>query len=187
MNLPTPEDEEEPDLTDDDCVQIGAAAHAIYLANMGLNSTGFAFSNIDTRATYENVAMMTLAVVHAMHVYTWRGEKEKAAELYAAFKEELLDFDNAHIRHKVQASYGVDEKSWKDAIASEVPEESPLNVVTRAARRLGAKYLRDLGLRSEFERKDEFLSTATGHIWSYEVEHLNYKWENEVFCGIREE
>lgn len=182
-----PEDEEEPDLTDDDCVQIGAAAHAIYLANMGLNSTGFAFSNIDTRATYENVAMMTLAVVHAMHVYTWRGEKEKAAELYAAFKEELLDFDNAHIRHKVQASYGVDEKNWKDAIASEVPEESPLNVVTRAARRLGAKYLRDLGLRSEFERKDEFISTATGHIWSYEVEHLNYKWENEVFCGIREE
>jgi hypothetical protein len=182
-----PDDEEEPELTDDDCIQVGAAAHGIYLAFAGLNSTAFAFPNMDNRAVYENVAMMTLAVAHAMHVYTWRGEKDKAAELFAAFKEELLDFDNAFTRQKLGEQFGVDLKTWKDAIASEIPQESPLNVVTRAARRLGAKHLRDLGLRAEFDRKDEFISNATGHIWTHEVEHLNYKWENEVFCGLREE
>lgn len=182
-----PEDEEEPELSDDECAIIGCAAHAMQLSFMGMNSTGFAFPNMDNRAVYENVTMMTLAVVHAIHVYKWREEDGKAAELFQVFKEELLDFEGAFERHQIAEQFGFDRKGWKEAILSEVPQESPLNVVTRAARRLGAKHLRALGFRSEFDRKDEFISTATGHIWTHDLEHLNFKWENEVFCGLREE
>ncbi|CAN5320285.1 glycoside hydrolase [soil metagenome] len=181
-----PSDEEEPELSDEECCMMGAAAHAIYLAHMGLNSTAFAFENMDNRAVYENVTMMTLAVTHAITAFKWREEEDKANELFNIFKEELLEFESAYTRHKIK-ELGVDEKTWKTTIASEVPQESDLNVVTRAARRVGAKHLRLLGFRNHFDRKDEGISNATGHIWSHEVEHLNYKWENEAFCGLREE
>jgi len=182
-----PTEEDEPDLTDEECAIMGAAAHAVYLAHSGLNSTAFAFENMDNRAVYENVVMMTLAVAHAITALKWREEEEKANELFQVFKTELLEFESAYTRHKIGQEFGVDEKTWKSVIASEVPEESELNVVTRAARRVGAKHLRLLGFRKDFDRKDEFISTATGHLWNHEVEHLNYKWENEVFCGMREE
>ncbi len=179
-------EEEDPDLTDEQCAVIGCAAHAIYLAHSGLNSTALAFENIDTRAVYENVALMTLAVVHAITALRWNDEGEKAEALFSVFQEEFLDFSNAYTRHGI-AELGVDEKTWKETIASGVPLDSPLNVVERAARRLGGRYLRALGFRKEFDRKDEHHSTAVGHIWSHDINHLNYKWENEAFCGMAEE
>jgi hypothetical protein len=181
-----PDEEDELDLSDEDCCVYGAASQALFLAHMGLNSTAFAFENIDNRAVYENVTLMTLAVVHAVTAYKWRGEEEKATELFAVFKTELLEFEGAFQRHKI-AEMGYEEKAWKRAIGSEVPTESELNVVTRAARRVGAKHLRLLGFRKDFDRKDESISNATGHIWSHEIGHLNFKWENETFCGLREE
>lgn len=181
-----PDEDDEPDLTDDQCCIYGVAAHAIYLSHMGLNSTGFAFENIDNRAVYENVMMMTLAVAHAITAFKWAEQEEKATELFAVYREELLQFEGAFQRHKL-ADFGFDEKDWKASIASEVPSESELNVVTRAARRTGAKHLRLLGFRKDFDRKDESISTATGHIWTHDIGHLNFKWENEAFSGLREE
>ena len=182
-----PEEEGDVDLTDDQCAIIGCAAHAVYHAHMGLNSTAFAYENMDNRAVYHNVTMMTLAVVHAITALKWAEQEEKAAEIFQVFNEELLQFESAFTRHKLAHDFGVTEKIWKQTIASEVPNESDLNVVTRAAKRLGAKHLRLLGFRKEFDRKDEGISTATGHIWSAEIGQLNLKWENEVFCGTREE
>jgi len=182
-----PEDEGEPEMEDEACAIVGAAAHAIFISHSSLNSTAFAFENMDNRAVYDNVAMSTLAVVHAITALKWGGESEKADELFNVFKEELLDFENAFTRHNIGKEFGVDPMVWKKTIESEVPEESPLNVVTRAARRLGAKHLRALGYRKDFDRKDEGISTATGHIWKREIDHLNFKWENEAFCGLREE
>ncbi len=182
-----PEGEEEPELTDDECCIMGLAAHAIHHAHMGLNSTAFAYENIDNRAVYENVSMLSLAVVMAITAYRWNDEAEKAEELFKIFKEELLEFDQSYVRHKIKNEFGVDEKTWKQSIKSEIPEEDEHNVVERAARRIGAKYLRGLGFRKEFDRKDQYISSATGHIWSHEIEHLNYRWENEAFCGLMEE
>ncbi len=181
-----PDDVEE-QLTEEECAVIGAAAHAIYHAFMGLNSTAFAYENIDNRAVYDNTAMMTLAVVHAIAAYSWHGEEEKARELYEVFKTELIEFDGAFERHNIQKDFGVDRKTWEKTIATEVPQESELNVVTRAAKRLGAKHLRLMGFRREFDRRDEYISTSTGHIWTHEIGHLNFKWENEIFCGLPEE
>ncbi len=182
-----PEEDNELDLTDDECAIAGIAAHAIQHAYMGLNATAFAPENIDTRATYENVTMMTLAVAHAITAWRWRGEEEKARELFDVFREELLGFEDAFERHDIGKTFGVDKKTWKRTIASEVPQESPLNVVERAARRTGGRHLRPMGFRKEFSRKDENISTATGHLWTEEIGLLNMKWENEVYCGLREE
>lgn len=182
-----PEEKEELDLTDEECAVIAAAAHAIQHAHMGLNATAFAPENIDTRATYENVVMMTLAVAHAITAWRWHGEEEKAGELFKVFREELLDFEGALERHGLDKEFGVDAKTWKRTIASEIPQESPLNVVERAARRTGARHLRSLGFRKMFDRKDTGISSSTGHIWSEEMSSLNVKWENEVFCGLLEE
>lgn len=182
-----PEGEDEGDLEDEQCAIITCAAHAIYHAHMGLNSTAFAFENIDNRAVYENVTMMTLAVVHAMTAFRWNGDEDKAREIFDVYNEELLNFEGAFARHNIGRDFRVSEAQWKKIIASEVPDESELNVVTRAARRVGAKHLRMMGFRKEFDRRDEHISTATGHIWSKEIGHLNWKWENEAFCGLREE
>lgn len=180
-------DDGDADLSEEDCVVAAMAAHAIYHSYMGLNSTAFAAENLDTRAVYDNVVMMTLAVVHAITAYNWREEPEKAAELFQVFKTELVEFENALERHGLDKEFGIDKKLWRKTIASEVPQESELNVVARAAKRLGAKHLRTMGFRNEFDRRDVAISTSTGHIWSIDIEHLNYKWENTAFCGLPEE
>lgn len=181
---PSPEDGE-PELEDERIIAAGAAAEAIYLAHEGLASTGLAWENLDQRATYQVVAMMSLAVVHAIRVLNWMERPEEGQALFKVFQEELLDFEKAYTRHEID-KLGVDRKTWDLTIRSQV-EDSPLNVVSRAARRIGAKYLRNAGFRAHFERNDEFTSTTTGHIWSHEVEHENMVWENDVFCGLTEE
>lgn len=182
-----PGEDEDLELEDEQCAIIACAAHAIYHAHMGLNSTAFAFENMDNRAVYENVSMMTLAVVHAISAHKWNGDDDKANELFAIFKEELLDFEGAFQRHNIARDFRIDEATWQETIASEVPEESELNAVTRAARRVGANHLRMMGYRKEFDRRDASISNSTGHIWSHEIGKLNLEWENEVFCGLREE
>lgn len=183
-----PDDLADEDLDDEDCAVIGCAAHAIFHAHMGLTSTGFAFENIDNRAVYDQVVMMSLAVVHGITALRWRGEEEKGREIFDIFKTELIGFGEAYERYNIEKLFGVEKKLWEKTIASEAPDESDLNVVERAARRIGAKHLRLMGYRKEFDRKDASISASTGHIWTHEVnESPNLKWENDIFCGLREE
>ncbi len=180
-----PDDAERTELTEEEILTAGTAAEAIYHAHEGLNSTTFAWEHMDHRATYHNVTMMTLAVVHAMYVYHWNDMKEEADKLFEVFRTELLDFRNAYKRHEIE-KLGVEEKMWRATIKSQVMD-SDLNVVERAARRVAAIHLRPLGYRDSLDRKDQFISTSVGHIWSYELDHLNFKFENENFCGLPEE
>lgn len=176
---------EDAELGDEQVLIAGAAAEAIYLAHQGLSSVAFAYEHIDQRATYENVAMMTLALVHAITALRWANNKEEADRLFGVWKTELLDFSSAFTRHKIEA-LGVEEKTWRVTIKSHVPD-SELNIVERAARRLGAIHLRRMGYREHFDKKDETISTNVGHVWSVEIDHPNLKWENELFCGLTEE
>lgn len=178
-------EDDDPEMTEEQMICAGAAAEAFYLANEGMNSTAFMPENMDQRAVYQNVAMMTLAVVHGIRVFNWLERPEEGQELFRIFSEELLEFDKAYTRHQID-KLGVDKKVWERSIRSEV-EDSPLNVVTRAARRVGAKYLRNAGFRANFERTDEFIPTTTGHCWTHEVDHENMMWENDVLCGLTEE
>lgn len=180
-----PEDAERDDLTSEEIVIAGAAAEAIYHAHLGLNSTTFAWEHIDHRATYNNVAMMTLAAVHAISALKWFGREEEAQRIYDVFKTELLDFEGAYERHRIE-ELGVAPKLWRATIKSQVAD-TDLNVVERAARRIAAIHLRPLGFRKDFDRRDTHIPASTGHIWTHEIEHLNFKWENELFCGLSEE
>ncbi|MEQ8819238.1 MAG: hypothetical protein RLY93_03270 [Sumerlaeia bacterium] len=180
-----PEDAERDTLDDEEIAICAAAAEAIYHAHMGLSSTAFAFENMDQRATYQNVSMMTLAVVHAVYAFHWAERPEDAKALLDVFERELLNFSEAFTRHGID-KLGVPEKLWRATIKSHVAD-SDLNVVERAARRVAAIHLRPLGYRKEFDRKDEYISSNVGHIWTYEIQHSNLEWENETFCGLQEE
>jgi len=180
-----PEDAERQDLTEEEIATCGLAASAFYHAYEGLASTSFNWEHIDHRATYHNISMMCFGVVQAIYAYRWTGKKEEEEKLYDIYKTELLDFKNAYSRHGID-KLGVEEKMWRATIKSQVAD-SPLNVVERAARKIGATHLRKIGYRDDFDRKDSFISTATGHIWNHEFHHQNFKFENELFCGITEE
>ncbi len=180
-----PEDAERDDLTDDEIVISGAAASAVYHAYEGLDSSTFAWEHMDHRATYHNIAMLCLGAVHAIHALKWHGRDEEADKIFDAYKTELLDFRSAYSRHGVD-KLGVEEKIWRATIKSQV-QDTDLNVVERVARRIGAMHLRQIGYRSEFERRDIHIPTSCGHIWSWEIDHLNFKFENEYFCGLTEE
>ncbi len=163
----------------------GLAAQAYYFALDGYKSCGTFWENFDQRAVYQNVAMVTLAMVNAMYAYHWLGKPQEARKVLNVLKEEFIGFEHAYRRYKL-AEYGVTEPEWKDAIKSTV-DDSDLNVVARAARRIGARHLRLLGYRKDFSFEDENISTNTGHIWSGEISNTNFKWENRLFCGLLEE
>src|SRR5690606_28069092 len=77
-----PDDAGRREFTTAEIVTFGAAAEAIYLAHMGLGSAQFAWENMDTRVTYHHIAMMSLAVVHAIHALRWNGMNEEADKIY---------------------------------------------------------------------------------------------------------
>lgn len=163
----------------------GAAAQAIFFCLESGRSTGTAWENMDQRAFYQNVAMLTLAMINAIHVHHWRGDMKAARKLLAILKEELLDFEGAYERHHI-AALGVSASAWKSTIRSEV-QDSKDNVVRRAALRLAARHLRPLGYTKDFTRQDANGSTNVGHIWSIESSRESFSYENPYFCGVAEE
>ncbi len=169
----------------EECVIAALAAQAYYFAFDARTSLATAWENFDQRATYQSSVMATLALVNAIYIYRWQGKKDDEKKIFNVLKTELLDFHNGYERYKL-AQYGVTLDEWEDAIKSHI-EESDQNVVERAAYRIAARNLRTLGYRKEFTREHENLTCNTGHIWSSEIEHANFKWENTLFCGIREE
>lgn len=171
--------------TPQECVIAALAAQAYYFSLDALSSIATAWENFDQRATYQNVVMATLALVNAIYIYRWLGKKEEEKQAYNTLKSELLEFHKAYDKYKL-AEYGVTREEWENAIHSEV-EESDMNVVERAAYRIAARNLRQLGYRKDLTREHEELTCNTGHIWTSEIEHANFKWENTIFCGIREE
>ncbi|MBX7244097.1 MAG: hypothetical protein K1X53_01285 [Candidatus Sumerlaeaceae bacterium] len=172
-------------LKNEDYVIAGVAAQGYYLALDSHRSHATYWENMDQRAVYQNVAMLTLAFRNLIYIHHWQGKAAEAKKLIELFRTELLEFHKGFDRYKL-ADYGVTRQEWDDALKSQV-EESPLNVVERAARRTAARHLRPLGYRKDFTTEDQNLTSNTGHIWSAEVENSNYKWENKLFCGIREE
>lgn len=170
---------------EDDYAIAAVAAQAYYFALESHRSFATAFENMDTRLTYQSSMMATLAICNLVAVYNWLDRISDAKRMVDLLKTELLDFSSAYDRYEL-AELGVTVQEWEEALQSQV-EESPLNVVERAARRIAARHLKPLGYRKDFTREDEFMTTNVGHVWSVEIENTNYKWENKVFCGLREE
>ncbi len=163
----------------------GAAAQAIYFALDSTRSVGTGYENMDQRAFYQNVVMITLALVNSIYVSHWQGNPKNGRKLLGLLNTELVDFENAFERYQL-AKLGFNKSEWIGAIKSEI-EESRDNVVKRAAMRVAARHLRPLGYTKEFSRQDANATTNVGHIWSIETGRDNFCYENRFFCGVSEE
>ncbi|MCX7626236.1 MAG: hypothetical protein N2Z21_08510 [Candidatus Sumerlaeaceae bacterium] len=172
-------------LRDEDYLIAGVAAQAYFFALDAMRSHATHWENLDQRAAYQNVLMITLALCNLIAIYHWLKKPAEARKVFDVMKTELFDFESAYHRYAL-AEYGVTPPEWEAVIASEI-EDSPLNLVARAARRTAARHLRCFGFKKELGRDDELIPPATGHIWNAEIENINYKWENKLFCGLREE
>jgi hypothetical protein len=172
-------------VSDEDYVKAGVAAQGYFWALDSHRSYVTHFENMDQRAVYQGVTMLVLAMCNCIHLLRWSGKSAEEKQVFELLKTELLDFKDGYNRYRL-ADYGVTEQEWRDSIKS-VIDDSDANVIERAARRLAARHLRGLGYRREFTKEDENISTNVGHIWNSEVENSNYKWENKLYCGLREE
>ncbi len=171
--------------TEEEYATAAVAAQAYYFAMESHRSFATAYENLDNRMMYQSVVMATLAICNMVTVYNWLDRLSDAKSLVELLKTELLDFASAYDRYEL-AELGVTRQEWDESLISQV-EESPMTVVERAARRTAARHLRPLGFRKDFTKEDEYMTTNVGHVWSAEIENTNYKWENKIFCGLREE
>jgi hypothetical protein len=162
----------------------GAAAQSIFLAFDSKRSCATSFENMDQRAVYQNVVMLTVSLCNAVYIHHWLKDTKKARKFVDLIKTELMGFQKAFDRYRL-SRLGVTRKCWEAATQSHVDESSD-NIVVRAATRVAATHLRPLGYRREFSRDDELLTVNVGHIWSAEIDNLNYRYENPFFCGVRE-
>lgn len=173
------------DPSDEDYAIAAAAAQAYYFALESHRTFATAYENMDNRCVYQSVVMSTLAVCNMIALYHWLDRPADATRYVDLIKTELLDFESAYDRYTL-ADLGVTRQEWDESLISQI-EETPMNVVARAARKVAARHLKGLGYRKDFTKEDEFLTTNVGHVWSMEIENTNYKWENKLFCGLREE
>lgn len=172
-------------LTDQDYMFAGVAAQGYYFVLDSYRSYGTAHESMDQRAIYQNTVMLVLGLCNLIYLHHWRDQAAEAKKVFDSIKQELFDFKNAFSRYRL-ADYGVTESEWVESIRSGI-DETEMNIVERAARRVSARHLRPLGYRREFSKDDESITTNVSHIWTAEVENSNYKWENKLFCGLREE
>lgn len=173
------------EISDEQACLAGLAARAVFFSFEGLRSMAFVSENLDQRAAYESVAMMTLGIVHAIQGFLWAGKRDEALTLLEVLKRELYDFQSAYERYDL-GKLGVSRAVWNKAIQSDVAD-SDLDVVARASRRVAAIHLRKIGFRKDCKPGDEHLTTAIGHLWSLEIDRPNLQWENVAFCGLAEE
>lgn len=172
-------------LKDEDYFYAAVAAQGYYFALDAHRSYATAYENMDNRAVFQCTVMLVLSACNLIYLYHWLERPADAKRVLELIKTELFDFPSAYERYRL-ADYGITEQEWLESIRSGI-DETNLNVVVRAARRTAYRHLRPLGYRKEFTREDENITTNTSHIWSAEVENTNYKWENKLFCGLREE
>ena len=170
---------------DEDYIMAAVAGQAYYFILDSHRSYATAYENLDNRAVYQCTVMLTLGMCNLITLYHWMGKTADAKKMLDLMRTELLDFQTAYDRY-ILADYGITLQEWNDALKPQV-DDTQMNVVERAARRVAARHLRPLGFRRDFSKEDEHLTTNTGHIWSAEIENTSYKWENKLYCGLREE
>lgn len=170
--------------TPKEMVAAACAAQAYYFLLDSCNSYALQAENMDQRALFQNVVMLTLAFCHGVAAYHYMGMKAKANELVDILETELIDFESAFERYELE-KYGVSEKEWKQVLKPEITD-SKLNVVSRAVRRTASRHLAEFGYDDRFPEEDEEITTNCGHNWTAEVNIPNYKWANPQFCGVRE-
>jgi len=161
----------------------GCAAQAYFFLLDSCNSYAMDADNLDQRALFQNVVMLTLALCNAVAVHHYTGDASAGDALVDLLEAELFDFQSAYERHGLEA-FGVTRSDWDEALVSEVPD-SKRNVVERAARH-AARRLSDLGYADRVAPRGVETTTNVGHNWNNEMDMPNYTWGNPLFCGVDE-
>ncbi|RLF89312.1 glycoside hydrolase [Thermococci archaeon] len=162
-------------------LKLGRIYYLMLLAN---HSCPRFWENIDTRVTFENVAVISKALIELMELYLEENE-DRANYIFLEYMKLLafpqLYYDYDLFRMKGLEGWETTEKAWFESLKSEVPN-SKYNVVTRAALYVGKRDLPQ-DMRSVIDTLYDLEEAVpdTGHIPG----EMHGKWENREWCEHR--
>ncbi|MEK6988210.1 MAG: hypothetical protein AABX97_09005 [Candidatus Thermoplasmatota archaeon] len=162
----------------------GRLARGYVLMLMGLRSDPRFWDNPDTRVTFQNVALLSQAVVDLAEAARRLGDEERATKLLRMLRVSVLEFPEAYERHAFGGLRGLTgrettEAAWHASLQSDVPSRSAYDVFRRAALFAAAPAIR--AQWPEFPLRAEEIAADTGHI----VGEAHGDWENKEWCEHR--
>ena len=167
-----------------DAERAALVARGYVLLLMGLRSDPPFWDNPDTRVTFQRVALLAQALADLSTACERAGDSTRALRLTRLLRATLLDFSEWHGRGEFADVHGekgweVTEAAWHEALGSEVPQRSAMDIVRRAA--LYALQDVDVSGSDEVRVGVGPLVADTGHI----VGEAHGDWENQEWCEHR--
>lgn len=165
---------------------LALAARAYYEMLMGLRSDPCFWENLDTRVTFQNIVMLTHALVDMMEACGRVGETVRRKRLLRTLQSHLLGFESVFHLYRLGSLSGLrgwetTEEAWLQALQSEVPAFSSYNVVQRAALfALEGEMPKELEGMVDYDPSQ--VVAATGHI----VGEGHGHWAQRGYCEHRE-
>ena len=163
----------------------GYLARGYVMLLMGLRSDARFWDNPDTRVTFQNVALLSQAVVDMAEACARAGERERGTRLMRLLRATFLEFADAYGHSSFGDLHGVDgwetsDAAWLRSLQSEVPDRSGSHIFHRAAlysvgEMLQAKFT------GEVQAHAEDVVADTGHI----AGEAHGDWENTTWCEHR--
>ena len=163
----------------------GYLARGYLILLMGLRSDARFWDNPDTRVTFQNVALLSQAVVDMAEACARAGERERGTRLMRLLRATFLEFTDAYGHGSFGDLQGVEgwetsEAAWLRSLQSEVPARSGYDVFRRAALYSAGDAFGRM-LSDEVQARPEETVADTGHI----VGETHGDWENAAWCEHR--
>ncbi len=163
----------------------GYLARGYLMLLMGLRSDARFWDNPDTRVTFQNVALLSQAVVDMSEACARAGERERGTRLMRILRAAFLEFADAYGHGSFGDLHGVEgwetsEAAWLRSLQSEVPARSGYDVFRRAALYSVGDAFRKMPSADVQARAEEIVAD-TGHI----VGEAHGGWENPTWCEHR--
>ena len=161
----------------------GFLARGYVMMLMGLRSDPRFWDGPDTRVTFQNIALLSQALVDSAQACSRTGDPSRADRLLRLLRTTLLEFAEMHGRGEFASLQGVEgwettDGAWHRSLQSEVPQRSALDVVQRAA----LYSVGERGSRGEGAgRRIAGVVADTGHI----LGEAHGEWENREWCEHR--
>jgi len=161
----------------------GFIARGYVLMLMGLRSDPRFWDNPDTRVTFQNVVLLTQALKDLAEASLRIGDPGHAAALRRLLQATFIEFSEWHARGAFAALQGAQgwettEIAWYASLESEVPRQSPLDIMKRAA---GFALSGGDWPGGQSEPSVEGIVADTGHV----VGEAHGEWENPGWCEHR--
>jgi hypothetical protein len=162
----------------------GRVARGYLLMLMGLRSDSRFWDNLDTRVTFQNIALLSESVLDIAEAAGRVGDTPRATRLLRLLEAAIFEYSDAFERNGFDALRGLEgwettSEAWLRAVQSEVPQRSPHDVVRRAV--LYSVGERVAPVLDSFRVGRAGVVADTGHI----VGEGHGDWENRAWCEHR--